>query len=82
MLFRSPRCSGFRGPRCARRSSRSKSAAWSKCASARASVGKETGAGLRADYVVKADGFAGFSAAAGQRLASLPAVDAVIIEFE
>jgi putative ABC transport system permease protein len=30
-------------------------------ASARASVGRDTGAGLRADYVVKADGFAGFS---------------------
>ena len=30
-------------------------------ASARASVGRETGDGLRADYVVKTDGFSGFS---------------------
>ena len=30
-------------------------------ASAKASVGHDTGAGLRADYVVKSDGFAGFS---------------------
>jgi len=37
-------------------------------ASARASVGRDTGDGLRADYVVKADGFAGFSTQVATRL--------------
>ena len=41
-------------------------------ASARASVGRDTGAGLRADYVVKADGFAGFSKDVARRLRQLP----------
>jgi putative ABC transport system permease protein len=51
-------------------------------ASARASVAHDTGAGLRADYVVKADGFAGFSNAVAKRLIALPDVgDAVSLRF-
>jgi len=46
-------------------------------ASARASVGRETGAGLRADYIVKSDGFAGFSTQVAKRLRSLPEVTTV-----
>jgi putative ABC transport system permease protein len=47
-------------------------------ASAKASVRRDTGAGLRADYVVKADGFAGFSGDVANRLRSLPGLDAVV----
>jgi putative ABC transport system permease protein len=43
-------------------------------ASARASVGQSTAAGLRADYVVKSDGFAGFSTQVVDRLRDLPEV--------
>jgi putative ABC transport system permease protein len=43
-------------------------------ASARASVGESTAAGLRADYVVKSDGFAGFSTDVAERLRELPDV--------
>jgi putative ABC transport system permease protein len=43
-------------------------------ASARASVGANTAAGLRADYVVKSDGFAGFSTEVVDRLRELPEV--------
>ncbi len=43
-------------------------------ASARASVGESTAAGLRADYVVKSDGFTGFSTEAVDRLRALPEV--------
>ena len=43
-------------------------------ASARASVGESTAAGLRADYVVKSDGFAGFSTEVVDRLRALPEV--------
>ncbi len=43
-------------------------------ASARASVGQSTAAGLRADYVVKSDGFAGFSTEVVDRLRALPMV--------
>ncbi|HUK64201.1 MAG TPA: FtsX-like permease family protein, partial [Dongiaceae bacterium] len=43
-------------------------------ASARASVGESTASGLRADYVVKADGFAGFSTQVAGRLRDLPVV--------
>ena len=43
-------------------------------ASARASVGESTAAGLRADYVVKSDGFAGFSTQVVDRLRELPQV--------
>jgi putative ABC transport system permease protein len=43
-------------------------------ASARASVGASTAAGLRADYVVKSDGFAGFSTEVVDRLRELPEV--------
>jgi len=51
-------------------------------ASARASVGRDTGAGLRADYVVKADGFAGFSKDVARRLRQVPVVQqAVPIRF-
>jgi putative ABC transport system permease protein len=47
-------------------------------ASAKASVRRDTGAGLRADYVVKADGFAGFSGDVASRLRDLPELDAVV----
>ena len=43
-------------------------------ASARASVGQSTAAGLRADYVVKSDGFAGFSTEVVDRLRDIPVV--------
>jgi putative ABC transport system permease protein len=43
-------------------------------ASARASVGESTAAGLRADYVVKTDGFASFSPEVVERLQQLPEV--------
>jgi putative ABC transport system permease protein len=43
-------------------------------ASARASVGESTAAGLRSDYVVKSDGFAGFSPDVVERLRDLPVV--------
>ncbi|MET0627982.1 MAG: ABC transporter permease, partial [Acidimicrobiia bacterium] len=43
-------------------------------ASAKASVRRDTAAGLRADFVVKADGFAGFSPEVADRLTALPAV--------
>ncbi len=43
-------------------------------ASARASVGESTAAGLRADYVVKSDGFTAFSTEAVDRLRALPEV--------
>jgi len=45
-------------------------------ASARASVGESTAAGVRADYVVKSDGFAGFSTEVVERLRELPDVSA------
>ena len=41
-------------------------------ASAKASVARDTGAGLRADYVVKSDGFAGFSNEVATRLRRSP----------
>ena len=47
-------------------------------ASARASVGRDTGAGLRADYVVKADGFAGFSKDVARRLRQVPVVERAV----
>jgi putative ABC transport system permease protein len=47
-------------------------------ASARASVGQETGDGLRADYVVKADGFAGFSPDVATRLRDRDVVTNVV----
>jgi putative ABC transport system permease protein len=51
-------------------------------ASAKASVAHDTAAGLRADYVVKTDGFAGFSTDAARRLAALPVVQvAVPLQF-
>jgi putative ABC transport system permease protein len=43
-------------------------------ASARASVGRSTAAGLRADYIVKSDGFAGFSTDVAERLRDIPMV--------
>ena len=43
-------------------------------ASARASVGESTAAGLRADYIVKSDGFAGFSTQVVDRLREVPGV--------
>jgi len=43
-------------------------------ASARASVGESTAAGLRADYIVKSDGFAGFSTDVVDRLQGVPGV--------
>ena len=46
--------------------------------SAKASVARDTGAGLRADYVVKADGFAGFSSVVAERLRTVPELDAVV----
>ncbi len=46
--------------------------------SAKASVRRDTGAGLRADYVVKTDGFASFSSEVATRLASLSAVAAAV----
>ena len=46
-------------------------------ASARASVGESTAAGIRADYVVKSKGFAGFSADVAMRLRELPEVKTV-----
>jgi len=45
--------------------------------SAKASVRRDTAAGLRADYVVKADGFAGFSSDVAVRLGALPQVQHV-----
>ena len=47
-------------------------------ASAKASVARDTGSGLRADYVVKSDGFAGFSGDVASRLRTLPELDAVV----
>jgi putative ABC transport system permease protein len=47
-------------------------------ASARASVRRDTGAGLRADLVVKADGFAPFTPEVAARVARLPAVAAAV----
>ncbi len=50
--------------------------------SARASVGRSTAAGLRADYVVKADGFAGFSTDVAPRVQRrLPDATVVPIRF-
>jgi putative ABC transport system permease protein len=46
--------------------------------SAKASVRRDTGAGLRADYVVKTDGFASFSSEVGTRVGSLPEVAAAV----
>jgi putative ABC transport system permease protein len=43
-------------------------------ASARASVGQSTAAGLRADYVVKSDGFAAFSTEVADRVREVPGV--------
>jgi putative ABC transport system permease protein len=51
-------------------------------ASAKASVAHDTAAGLRADYVVKTDGFAAFSTDAAHRLAAMPEVRvAVPLQF-
>jgi putative ABC transport system permease protein len=51
-------------------------------ASARASVGSSTAAGLRADYVVKSGGFAGFSTQVADRLRQMPQVtDAASMRF-
>jgi putative ABC transport system permease protein len=47
-------------------------------ASARASVDRETAAGLRADYIVKSDAFAGFSTLAAGRLRTVPGVTTVV----
>jgi putative ABC transport system permease protein len=47
-------------------------------ASAKASVRRDTASGLRADFVVKTDGFAGFSTDVAERIATLPAVDTVV----
>jgi len=47
-------------------------------ASARASVARDTASGLRADYVVKADGFAGFSDQAAKRVAAVDGVAATM----
>jgi len=47
-------------------------------ASARASVAHDTASGLRADYVVKADGFAGFSDEAAKRVAAVDGVAATM----
>lgn len=47
-------------------------------ASARASVAHDTATGLRADYVVKADGFAGFSGEAAKRIAAVDGVAATL----
>ena len=47
-------------------------------ASARASVAHDTASGLRADYVVKADGFAGFSDEAAKRVAAIDGVAATM----
>jgi putative ABC transport system permease protein len=47
-------------------------------ASARASVARDTGAGLRADFVVKADGFAGFSTDVATRVRALPVVETAV----
>jgi putative ABC transport system permease protein len=46
--------------------------------SAKASVRRDVGAGLRADYVVKTDGFASFSTEVATRLGSLPDVAAAV----
>ncbi len=46
--------------------------------SAKASVQHDTGEGLRADLVVKSDGFAGFSSGVAARLESLPELRAVV----
>jgi putative ABC transport system permease protein len=46
-------------------------------ASARASVHRDTGRGLRADLVIRADGLAGFSPDVGQRVAQVPGLAAV-----
>jgi putative ABC transport system permease protein len=47
-------------------------------ASARASVAHDTATGLRADYVVKADGFAGFSNEAEARVAKVDGIAATM----
>jgi putative ABC transport system permease protein len=47
-------------------------------ASARASVAHDTASGLRADYVVKADGFAGFANEAAKRVAAIDGVEAAV----
>ncbi|MFN8028117.1 MAG: FtsX-like permease family protein [Acidimicrobiia bacterium] len=47
-------------------------------ASARASVDHDTASGMRADYVVKADGFAGFSSQASARVAAVDGVAATM----
>jgi putative ABC transport system permease protein len=47
-------------------------------ASARASVHENTGQGLRADYMIRADGLAGFSTDVAQRVAQVPGLDAVV----
>jgi putative ABC transport system permease protein len=47
-------------------------------ASARASVDENTGQGLRADYVIRADGLAGFSTAVGDRVAQVPGLAAAV----
>ncbi len=46
--------------------------------SAKASVRRDTAAGLRADYVVKSEGFAGFSPDVARRLRALPELAAVV----
>jgi putative ABC transport system permease protein len=46
--------------------------------SAKASVRRDTAAGLRADYVVKSEAFAGFSPEVADRLRSLPQLAAVV----
>jgi putative ABC transport system permease protein len=46
-------------------------------ASAKASVRRDTASGLRADWVVKSDGFAGFSGEVADRLVALPALATV-----
>jgi putative ABC transport system permease protein len=47
-------------------------------ASARASVARDTASGLRADYVVKTDGFAGFADSAADRIAGVDGVAAAV----
>jgi putative ABC transport system permease protein len=47
-------------------------------ASARASVARDTASGLRADFVVKTDGFAGFSDIAAERIAKVDGVAAAV----
>ena len=46
--------------------------------SAKASVRRDTANGLRADYVVKTDGFAGFSSEVAERLDGRSSLDAVV----